>query len=534
MATSEDGTWLRFFRQQNEERAILDREVEQHERLENELTSRHRAEQEALNTQQQLEIQELRARAKHLDARCRAFFNRPTGPASQPAPASARTTVAVSAGLTPARSAQTANSALGRATVISNSSGFSRGHQSATQATSEPVQAPTPSLVPIGTHVSDTTSSRHERIKLELARDFSNLHEDSDGNVYALCCYYEGCGANTTQLAAKRTEIKYPNMNVDSLRRHLNSGHGVRGTSVEWVAAKCTGEAIPNEVLSRINSWEPTAYDNHILINCGGVLQSMTSAEDESEGQAKDDTSVQAMFEKLRKSYLNLCQDSDGKMYALCCSLCGANTSCSRGGALHPTLDLRYMRSHLSKTHAEEMGNLTTDEVLQRCKGSAISDVDIMRFARGEPSSIDSRLQVIKRRVTPSKRSASLGNEGNSGVHESSVLHVANGTTPDISAQRMDSSAVQGLGRASSGPGRSVSRDLDGLMPTLHPSLYNPDSVFGAPAKLQRSSFYRSKAANKARSGYASDDSETLDEVQVKHRPSMVTNEEEDDCEFYG
>jgi len=110
------------------------------------------------------------------------------------------------------------------------------------------------------------------------------------------------------------------------------------------------------------------------------------------------------MFEVLQKQYQNLYQELDGRIYALCCSFCGANTGRDTQTKT-PTFNAKYMIDHLKKghlrstadkRHLQSMTGMTLKEAFETCKGTPVTDTDIERIYRKLPSTVDDRIKVKK------------------------------------------------------------------------------------------------------------------------------------------
>lgn len=364
----------------------------------------------------------------------------------------------------------------------------------------------------------------HQRLKLRLKGSYLNFYEDSAGRIYALCCYYHGCNANTSSKGAKDPEIKYPNMDAEKLRSHMASSHKVTGRTIAWVIEKCKGEEIPSNDLWRIGHGQPTKHDTRIKVYSGsgvkvvegdddsmlqtchtcmivtnnitpgtsdpgsvhpggpkgtnaldraahphtvyrarksglfgsgptpassldqptfdqsslatqetsgnraesgadvanqarGTFHDPTSQPQGIQGKLADAGDVQGMFQILKEQrfYLNLHQDVDGSIYALCChhADCGANTARDHiSTATAPTFTPARLRQHLRQTHDEEGEE---EDAVQKCKGLPISAEDIRLIYHEQVSSVHDRVtmkSVARKRALPRN---SIG--GKSGFH---------------------------------------------------------------------------------------------------------------------
>lgn len=93
-------------------------------------------------------------------------------------------------------------------------------------------------------------------LKTMLKEKYVHLHEDKDGNVFALCC--SDCGVNTSSTVGKYAA---PNMNPLKMYGHLRLSHGHVGKDSAWAIERCKGDAIPLPDLERILIGLPTPYD---------------------------------------------------------------------------------------------------------------------------------------------------------------------------------------------------------------------------------------------------------------------------------
>jgi hypothetical protein len=102
-----------------------------------------------------------------------------------------------------------------------------------------------------------------------LLDTYGNLHLDSEGNLFALRCYYRGCGANATLEAFNDAALIYPTMNVSRLRNHLEETHCQKSVSDEEVIAKCKGDVISEEEQRLISRGKRSKVDKRLKKNAG-------------------------------------------------------------------------------------------------------------------------------------------------------------------------------------------------------------------------------------------------------------------------
>jgi hypothetical protein len=87
----------------------------------------------------------------------------------------------------------------------------------------------------------------------------------------------------------------------------------------------------------------------------------------------------------------------DLRVHALCCDICGANSTQGQHSK-YASFDWRGVRAHLLNCHNKQI--FTEDQILQRCKGTPISVEDLRCILEGTPSKMDER---IKTREAPRK-----------------------------------------------------------------------------------------------------------------------------------
>ncbi|KAK5163236.1 uncharacterized protein LTR77_010822 [Saxophila tyrrhenica] len=225
--------------------------------------------------------------------------------------------------------------------------------------------------------------------------------------------------------------------------------------------------------------------------------------------QAPTSTSIQAIFERLENDYGNLWQDSDGKMYAICCILCGCNASAKKD-VVAPSFNYQNFWNHFTKAHFAESRFLNADSAVQQCKGPPISDEDIMRIYRKEPSGVDDRIALEK---TTKKR----------GAHRDSGEGLGN----------PNSYAPWNFGTVQSGSRQATPRGLGGMagLSARHASPED-DDVFDRPSKRLRTSLRAPGITNQEAADSATDDSINgiHEGVTVKLRETTV--EDGDDEEW--
>ncbi|KAK5163235.1 uncharacterized protein LTR77_010821 [Saxophila tyrrhenica] len=275
----------------------------------------------------------------------------------------------------------------------------------------------------------------------ELQKQFQNLHMD-DGKVYALCGFR--CGANTGNL---RLKASGPSFDAKRLWLHLHQVHPEDWSvmDVKEAIQRSKGRALSYADLERISKQGISKTDErlqvkrHVRIPTHRATSSsddepMPSPHTDSSMLAADNpaavhsipldtrattsvfgrdihnlfrsptqppqatasstlahsaTAIQDMFDALKGEYLNLMQDCQtGKMYALCCILCGANTA-QTAHTNRPGFTALGLRNHYCKADPDASQlDLLFDEFIQQCRGPAISSKDIVSIRHGQLSAL--------------------------------------------------------------------------------------------------------------------------------------------------